>query len=170
MSYTSSPFSPYLGALELQFSLGTFYIFVALSLMVLYQLESIHLDDSNLIYSQNKNRGFTEILTAFSLKTQKSLFLQLLHNTSISLIPNQFQHIIQMHYQTLTHHLLDLSKPNLIYFFLNLSQKHHHSTLHTTNLTSIQENQGIMHEKHKNQTFPPLETYLFLGFSLASLP
>ena len=26
--------------------------------MVLYQLESLHLDDYNLIYSQNKNRGF----------------------------------------------------------------------------------------------------------------
>ena len=67
VSYTSSPFSLYLGALELQFALGPFYTFVALSLMVFYQLESIHLDDSNLIYSQNKNRGFTEILTAFPL-------------------------------------------------------------------------------------------------------
>ena len=57
MSYTSSPFSPYLEALELQFSLGPFYTFVFLSLMVLYQLESIHLDDYNLIYSQKKNRG-----------------------------------------------------------------------------------------------------------------
>ena len=47
-----------LGALELQFSLVPFYIFVALSLMVLYQFESIHLDDFNLIYSQNKNKGF----------------------------------------------------------------------------------------------------------------
>ena len=67
VSYTSSLFSPYLGALELQFSLGPFSTFVSLSLMVLYQLESIHLDDSNLIYSQNKNRAFTEILTAFPL-------------------------------------------------------------------------------------------------------
>ena len=112
------------------------------------------------------------------LKLYSILFFHFLHSnhshlmpyTSISLIPNQFQHIIQMHYQTLTHHSIDLSKPNLIYFFLNLSQKHHHSTLNTTNLTSIQENQGIRHEKHKNPTFPPLETYLFLGFSLASLP
>ena len=72
VSYTISPFSMYLGALELQFALGLFYTFVALSLMVLYQLESIHLDDSNLIYSQNKNRGFTNILTAIPLKTQHS--------------------------------------------------------------------------------------------------
>ena len=150
------------------------------------------MDDSNLIYSQDKKRGFTKILTAIPLKTQHSpLFFttnpqnrntsiinmkviqnhyHLMPYTSISLIPNQFQHIIPMHYQTLSHHSLDLSKPNLIYFFLNLSQKHHHSTLNTTNLTSIQENQGIRHEKHKNPTFPPLETYLFLGFSLASLP
>ena len=170
MSYTSSPFSPYLGALKLQFALGTFYKFVALSLMVLYELESIHLDDSNLIYSQNKNKGFYKNFDSIPFKNPTFSFLQLFHNTSISLIPNQFQHIIQMHYQTLTHHSLDLSKLNLIYFFLNLSQKHHHSTLNTTNLTSIQENQGITHEKHKDPTFPPLETYLFLGFSLASLP
>ena len=65
-------FSPYLGALELQFALGPFYTFVALSLTVLYQLESIHLDDSNLIYRQNKNWGFTNILTAIPLKTQHS--------------------------------------------------------------------------------------------------
>ena len=31
-----------------------------------------------------------------------------------------------------------------------------------TNLTSIQENQNIRHEKHKTLTFPPLKTYLFL--------
>ena len=70
MSYMSSPFSPYLGALVLQFALDPFYTFVALSLMVLYQLESIHLDDFNLIYSQNKNRGFITILIAIPLKTQ----------------------------------------------------------------------------------------------------
>ena len=69
-----SPLSPYLGALELQFSLGSFYTFVNLSLMVLHQLESLHLDDYNLMYSQNKNRDFTKILTAFPLKTQHSPF------------------------------------------------------------------------------------------------
>ena len=58
VSYMSSPFSPYLGALELQLGLGLFYKFVALSLMVLDQLESINLDDYNIIYSQNKNKGF----------------------------------------------------------------------------------------------------------------
>ena len=67
MSYPSSPLSQYLGALELQFSPSPFYTFVDLSLMVLYQLESLHLDDYNLIYSQNKNKGLDQILTAFPL-------------------------------------------------------------------------------------------------------
>ena len=58
MSYPNSPLSPYSGDLELPFSPGPFYKFVSLSLMVLYQLESLHLDNYNLIYSQNKNRGF----------------------------------------------------------------------------------------------------------------
>ena len=66
-------FSPYLGALELQFALGPFYTFLALSLMVLYQLESIHLDDSNLIYSQNKNRGFIEIFDSIPFTLQNDL-------------------------------------------------------------------------------------------------
>ena len=34
-----------------KFAHSPFYTFVALSLMVLYQLESLHLDDYNLIYS-----------------------------------------------------------------------------------------------------------------------
>ena len=37
--------------------------------MVLYQLQSLHLDDYNLTYSQNKNKGFDKILAAFPLKT-----------------------------------------------------------------------------------------------------
>ena len=53
----------------LQFASGPFYTFVALSLMVLYQLESLHLNDYNLTYSQNKNMGFDKFLTAFYLKT-----------------------------------------------------------------------------------------------------
>ena len=180
VSYTSSHFSQYLGALELQYALGHFYTFVSLSLMVLYQLESIHLDNYNLIYSQNKNRVFTEILTAFPLLYN----MILMPSIQILFFPNQFQCIIpQFHksltnfnisykiqHQTLTIHSLDFSNPNLIHFFLNFYQKHHHSTLNTTNLTSIQENQGIRYKKHKKPAFPPLETYLFLGFSLASLP
>ena len=174
VSYTSSPFSPYLGALELQFALGPFYTFVALSLMVLYKLESIHLDNYNLIYTQNKNRVFTEILTAFPLLYN----MILMPSIQIIFFYNQFQCIIpQFHksltnfnisykiqHQTLTIHSLDFSNPNLIHFFLNFYQKHHHSTLNTTNLTSIQENQDIRYKKHKNPAFPPLETYLFLGF------
>ena len=42
--------------------------------MVLYHFESLHLDDYNLIYSQNKNRGFDKILTAFPLKTKHFSF------------------------------------------------------------------------------------------------
>ena len=179
VSYTSSHFSPYMGALELQFSLGPFYTFVSLSLMVLYQLESIHLDNYNLIYSQNKNRGFTEILTAFPLLYN----MILMPSIQIVLFSNQCQCIIpQFHksltncnisytiqHQTLTIHSLDFSNPNLIHFFLNFFQRHHHSTLNTTNLTSFQENQGIRYKNHKNPAFPPLETYLFLAFLGSSL-
>ena len=141
VSYTSSPLSPYLGALELQFALGPFYTFVALSLMVLYQLESSHLDDSNLIYNQNKNRDFTEILTAFSL-LYNMIFMP---SIQILFFSNQFQCIIpQFHksltnfhisykiqHQTLTIHSLDFSNPNLIHVFLNFYQIHHDSTLNT---------------------------------------
>ena len=74
-----------------------------------------------------------------------------------------------MHYQTLTITHLICQNPNLIHGFLNLSQNHHHSTLNATNLTSIQENQIIRYEKHKNPTFPPLKTYLFLVFLGSSL-
>ena len=91
---------------------------------------------------------------------------------------NQFQCIIpQFHksltnfnisykiqHQTLTIHSLDFSNPNLIHFFLNFYQNHHDSTLNTTILPSIQENQSIRYGKHQNPTFPPLKTYLFLVF------
>ena len=151
MSYTSSPFSPYLGTLEIQFSLGPFYKFVALYLMVLYQLESIHLDDSNLIYSQNKNRGFTEILTAFPLLYN----MILMPSIQIQCLIPQFHKSLtnfnisyKIQHQTLTIHSLDFSNPNLIHFFLNLYQNHHDLTLNTTILPSIQENQSIRYEKH----------------------
>ena len=70
VSYPNPPLSPYSGALVVQFALDLFYTFVALSLMVLYQLESLYLEDYNLINSQNKNRGFDKILIAFPLKTK----------------------------------------------------------------------------------------------------
>ena len=179
VSYMSSPFSPYLGALELQFSLSPFYTFVSLSLMVLYQLESIHLDNFNLIYSQKKIIGFTEILTAFPLLYNMILMLSI----QILFFSNQFQCIIpQFHksltnfnisykikYQTLTIHSLDFSNPNLIHFFLNFYQNHHDSTLNTLILPSIQENQSIRYGKHQNPTFPPIKTYLFLVFLGSSL-
>ena len=80
MSYPTSPLSPYLGALEIQFSPCNFYTFVYLYLMVLYQFELLHLDDYNLIYSQNKNRGLDKILTAFHLKTQHFPFTNITQN------------------------------------------------------------------------------------------
>ena len=179
MSYTSSHFSPYLGALELQFDLGPFYTFVALSRMILYQLELIHLDNYNLIYTQNKNRVFTEILIAFPLLYN----MILMPSIQILFFYNQFQCIIpQFHksltnsnisykiqHQTLTIHSLHFSNPNPIHFFLNFYQIHHDSTLNTTILPSIQENQSIRYGKHQNPTFPPLETYLFLVFLGSSL-
>ena len=82
MSYPNSPLSPYSGALVLQFSPSHCYKFLALSLMVLYQLESLHLDDYNLIYSQNKNMGFDKFLTAFPLKTQYFPFTNIPQNQS----------------------------------------------------------------------------------------
>ena len=159
--YTSSPFSSYLGALKLQCALGSLYTFVDLYLMVLYQLESSHLDDSNLIYNQNKNRGFTEILTAFPL-LYNMIFMP---SIQILFFSNQFQcSIPQFHksltnfnisykiqHQTLTIHSLDFSNPNLIHVFLNFYQIHHDSTLNTTILPSIQENQSIGMENNKIQ-------------------
>ena len=148
--------------------------------MILYQLESIHLDDSNLIYSQNKNRGFTEIFTAFP-PLYNMIFMP---SIQILFFSNQFQCIIpQFHksltnfnisykiqHQNLTIHSLDFfSNHNLIHFFLNFYQKHHHSSSNTPILPSIQENQSIRYEKHKNPTFPPLKTYLFLVFLSSSL-
>ena len=141
-------FQSVFGSLRATICSCPFYKFVALSLMVLYQLESIHLDNYNLIYTQNKNRVFTEILTAFPLLYN----MILMPSIQILFFYNQFQCIIpQFHksltnfnisykiqHQTLTIHSLDFSNPNLIHFFLNFYQKHHHSTLNTTNLTSIQ--------------------------------
>ena len=157
VSYTISPFSPYLGALELHFALGPFYTFLSLYPMVIYHLESIHLDNFNLIYSQKKNKGFTEILIAFPLLYN----MILMPSIQILFFSNQFQCIIpQFHksltnfnisykiqHQTLTIHTLDFSNPNLIHFFLNFYQIHHDSTLNTTILPSIQENQSIRYGK-----------------------
>ena len=82
MSYLSSPLSPYLGALELQFAYGPFYTFVGLSFMVLYQLESLNLNYYNLIYGQNKKMGLDKNLTAFPLKTQHFPFTNITQNQS----------------------------------------------------------------------------------------
>ena len=117
----------------------------------------------------------TPLISPFGRNMHKPysiLFIHFLHSnhsnlmpyTSISLIPNQFQHFIQNALSNPNHHSLYFSNPNLIHFFLNLYQNHHDSTLNTTILTSIQENQDISHEKHQKPTFPPIETYLFLGF------
>ena len=82
VSYPNSPLSQYLGALVLQFALDPFYTFVSLSLMLLYHFESLHLDDYNLTYSQNKNKGFNKFLTAFPLKIQHFPFTNIHQNQS----------------------------------------------------------------------------------------
>ena len=114
VSYLNPPLSPYLGALVVQFSLGSFYKFVSISLMVLYQFESLHLDDYNLIYSQNKNRGFDKMLTAFPLKTKHFSF----YNHSSKLIPtkNTLQNSTQQNPKT---HLQP--EPNSFYPHLGFS-------------------------------------------------
>ena len=88
------PLSPYLGALELQFAPSPFYLelkfapspfykFVALDLMVLYQLKSLILDDYNLTYSQNKNRVFEKKkLIATPLKLHYFLYTKISQNQS----------------------------------------------------------------------------------------
>ena len=64
----------------LQFADGSFYTFVHLSLMVVYQLGSLHLDDYNVTYRKNKNMGFDKFLTAFPLKTQHFPFTNIPQN------------------------------------------------------------------------------------------
>ena len=109
-----------------------------------------------------KKIPLTPLISLFGRNMHKPysiLFFHFLHSnhsnlmsyTSISLIPNQFRHVIHNALSDPNHHSLYFSNPNLIHFFLKLYQNHHDSTLNTTNLTSIQENQGISLEKHKNQ-------------------
>ena len=103
MSYPSSPLSPYLGALELQFAHGIFYTFVSLSLMVLYQLESLHLDDYNLIYCQNKNMSFLQNFDSISFENSTfSLFTNTTQNQSKPIptsYTKQLQHNPKTHLQ-----------------------------------------------------------------------
>ena len=82
VSYPNSHLSKYSGALVLQFAPGPFYIFLALSLMVLYDLESLLFDDYNLTYRKNKKRGVDKFLTAFPLKTQHFPFTNIPQNQS----------------------------------------------------------------------------------------
>ena len=64
--------------------------------MVLYQLESLHLDDYNLIYSQNKNRGFLQNFDSISFENSTfSLFINTTQNQSKPILTNntkQLQH------------------------------------------------------------------------------
>ena len=117
MSYPSSSLSLYLGALELQFSPGLFYKFVSLSIMVLYQLESLHLNDYNLIYSQNKNRGFLQKFDNISFENSTfSLFTNTTQNQSKPIPTNntkQLQHNPKTHLQP---------KQNSFYLHLGFSQ------------------------------------------------
>ena len=103
MSYPSSHLSPYLGALELQFAPGLFYTFISLSLMVLYQLESLNLDDYNLIYSQNKTMSFLQNFDSISFENSTfSLFTNTKQNQSKPIPTNntkQLQHNPKTHLQ-----------------------------------------------------------------------
>ena len=65
-----------------KFALGPFYTFVALALMVLYQLESLNMDDYNLTYSQNKKKGFEIFLPMTPLKLHHFLYTKFLQNQS----------------------------------------------------------------------------------------
>ena len=101
MSYLSSPLSPYLGDLEIQFAPGPFYTFVALSLMVLLKFESLHLDDYNLIYVQNKNMGFLQNFdNIFFENSTFSLFTNTIQNQSK---PIQTNNIKQPQHNPKTH-------------------------------------------------------------------
>ena len=64
----NSHLSPYSGALELQFAPGSFYTFVALALMVLYQLKSLNLDDYNFFIAKKK-QGFRKFFDINSFET-----------------------------------------------------------------------------------------------------
>ena len=76
--------------------------------MFLYQLESLNLDDYNLIHSQNKNKVFEKNLTATPLKPHHFLYTKISQNQSKpikkikhnleqppKLVYNQYKHFIQ---------------------------------------------------------------------------
>ena len=105
VSYPNSPLSSYSGDLVLQFAPCPFYTFVALSPIVLYQLESLNLDDYNLTYSQNKNRGFNIFLIAFPFYKHSS--------KPIQTNPNQYQSTIHFKTQPNTAPILIYNKSKL---------------------------------------------------------
>ena len=71
--------------------------------MVLFQLESLNLDDYNLIYSQNKNRGFLQNFDSISFENSTfSLFTNTTQNQSKPIPTNntkQPQHNPKTHLQ-----------------------------------------------------------------------
>ena len=116
ISSRNSPLSPYSGALELQFSPSPFYTFIVLDLMVLYQLESLNLDDYNLTYNKNKNRGFEKKkLTTTPLKLHHFLYtkihqLQSKPPYTMTSYPIQPQNELQF-FKTLLYHIWGFIKP-----------------------------------------------------------
>ena len=109
------PLSPYSGALELQFAPGPFYTFVSLALMILYQLESLNLDDYNLTYSQNKNKVFENFLTATHLKLPHFLYTKIHQQQSkpqytMKSYPIKPQNKLQP-FKTLLYHIWVFIKP-----------------------------------------------------------
>ena len=116
------------------------------------------------LFGRNMHKPYSILFFHF-LRSNHS---NLMSYTSILLIPNQFQHVIQNALSNPNHHSLYFSNPNLNHFFLNLYQNHHDSTLNTTNLTSIQENKALV-MKNIKVNFPTNRNLLvflfFLGFS-----
>ena len=110
--YQNSHLSPYLGALEQQFAPSPLYKFLSLAPMVLYQLESLNLDDYNLTYSQNKNRVLKFFLTATLLKLHHFLYTKISQKQSkpIKTMKNNLK-LNENHPRTLYTNLWFFSKP-----------------------------------------------------------
>ena len=109
------PLSPYSGALELQFAHGPFYTFVALALMVIYQLESLNLNDYNLTSNKKKNRSFEIFLTATPMKLHHFLYTKIHQQQSkpqytMKSYPIQLQNELQP-FKTLLYHIWGFIKP-----------------------------------------------------------
>ena len=85
MSYPKLTFKSRFGSLRATIYSLSFYKFLAPALMVIYQLESLDLDDYNLTYSQNKNRD----LKKFEINSFETSPFPLCKNFSTPIQSNQ---------------------------------------------------------------------------------